>query len=68
MDFKKSLEELNKDKKRNFKQSYDLIINLKDYDIKRTESLLDFFVTLPYLRWKQVKFCGLVGPELKEQS
>ena len=68
-DFKIALEEVKKvSPKRNFKQSYDIIINLRDYDIKRTENHVDFFATLHYPRGKPVKICGFVGPELKDQS
>lgn len=67
--FVKALEEAKKaSKKRNFSQSYDLIINLKDYDIKRTESHVDFFALLPKNTGKKKKICGLIGPELKPQS
>lgn len=54
--------------KRNFKQSYDLIINLKGLDLKKQEHQIDAFVTLPHSRGKKVKVCALVGPELEEQS
>lgn len=36
-----------KSKKRNFTQRYDLIINLKDLDLKKTENKFDEFFTLP---------------------
>lgn len=55
-------------KKRNFKQSYDLIINLKGIDIKKQEHQIDTFITLPHSRSKKVKVCALVGPELEEQA
>jgi len=43
----KSLEELRKqEKKRNFDQSIDLIINLKSFDVKKDS--INLFVTLPY--------------------
>ena len=54
--------------KRNFKQSFDLIINLKGLDIKKPEHQIDTFVTLPHSRGKKVKVCALVGPELGEQA
>ena len=55
-------------KKRNFKQSYDLIINLKGIDTKKKEHQIDTFITLPHLRGKKVKVCALVGPELEGQA
>ena len=54
--------------KRNFIQSYDLIINLKGLDLKKQEHQVDAFVTLPHLRGKKVKVCALVGAELAEQA
>lgn len=54
--------------KRNFKQSYDLIINLKGLDLKKQEHQIDTFITLPHSRGKKVKVCALVGPELEEQA
>ncbi len=54
--------------KRNFKQSYDLIINLKGLDAKKQEHQIDIFITMPHLRGKKVKVCALVGPELESQA
>ena len=54
--------------KRNFKQTYDLIINLKGLDLKKPEHQVDSFVTLPHTRGKKVKICALVGPEMGEQA
>ncbi|MBI3026923.1 50S ribosomal protein L1 [Candidatus Woesearchaeota archaeon] len=54
--------------KRNFKQSFDLIINLKGLDLKKQEHQVDAFVTLPHPRGKKAKVCALVGPELEQQA
>ncbi len=54
--------------KRNFKQSIDLIINLKGLDLKKPEHQIETFITLPNSRGKKVKVCALVGPELEEQA
>ena len=54
--------------KRNFKQSFDLIINLKGIDLKKQEHQIDTFITLPHSRGKKVKVCALVGAELGEQA
>jgi len=51
--------------KRKFKQSYDLIITLKNIDLKKTDNHIDIFAALHYDRGKKVKICALVGPELK---
>ena len=53
---------------RNFKQSIDIIINLKEIDIKKTDQQFDFFVTLPHSKGKGAKVCGLVGPELQDEA
>jgi len=53
-------------KKRNFKQTYDLIVNLKDIDIKKVQ--VNQFVTLHYTIGKKVRICALVGPELLSQA
>ena len=63
---KKVLEELNKEKKRKFSQSYDLIINLKDFDIKSNP--INFFATLHYQRGKKVSTCALVGQGLADKA
>ena len=55
-------------KSRNFRQSYDLIINLKGLDTKKQEHRIDVFITLPHSRGKKVKVCALVGPELEGQA
>ena len=54
--------------KRNFRQTFDLIINLKDLDLKKQEHQVDTFVTLPNSRGRKVKVCALVGAELSEQA
>lgn len=65
-DVKTGLDELKKQPKRNFAQSYDLVINLKNLDIKTNP--LDFFVTLPFPRGKTVKIAAFVDQELAEQA
>ncbi len=55
-------------KKRNFKQTFEFIVNLKDMDIKKPEGQLDFFVPLHFSRGKKPRICALVGPELKEEA
>ena len=54
--------------KRNFKQTFDLIINLKGIDLKKPEHQIDVFVTLPHSRGKKIKVCALVGAELEEHA
>lgn len=54
--------------KRNFSQSVDLVINLKDIDLKKSDQQLDLYVALHYSYGKDVKICGLVGPELVDEA
>jgi len=55
-------------KKRNFKQSIDLIINLKDVDLKKPDNQIDIFVPLHFGTGHIIKVCALVGPELLSQA
>lgn len=72
MDQKQIIEALKKlkesSKKRNFKQSVDLIITFKDLDMKKTENQMLLFATLPHTPGKDLKICALVGPEMKEET
>jgi len=54
--------------KRNFKQSVDLIINLKGLDLKKTEHNINMFVTLQHDTGKKISVCALVGPELESKA
>lgn len=55
-------------KKRNFTQTYDLIVNLKNLDLKKPEHQLDLYVQLHYSKGRKSKICALVGPELQPQA
>jgi len=72
MDKKTILEALKKlretGKKRNFSQSVDLIVTLKDIDLKKPEEQVDFFATLHHPTGKKRKVCALVGPELMDEA
>ncbi|MEM4271796.1 MAG: 50S ribosomal protein L1 [Candidatus Pacearchaeota archaeon] len=57
-----------KSPKRNFKQTIDLVITLKDLDLKKPEQQVDLFLNLHYNRGKKIKVCALVGPELFDQA
>lgn len=63
---KKALEELKKHPKRKFTQSYDLIINLKNIDVKT--SPLDFFVTLPHPKGKKIKIACFCDQQLADNA
>lgn len=54
--------------KKNFRQSVDLIINLKGIDLKKTEQQVNLFVPITNIGNKKVKVCALVGPELLSQA
>ena len=54
--------------KRNFPQSFDIIINLKDLNLKKPDEQVDVYVTLPRGLGRQKTICGLVGPELEDDS
>ena len=54
--------------KRNFKQSVDLIINLKGLALNKQENQLDLFVPLHYSSGKKISICALIGPELESQA
>ena len=57
-----------KSEKRNFVQSFDVIINLKDIDLKKPEQQVDFFGTLQHETGKKLRICALVGPELEKEA
>jgi len=60
---KKALEELRKNfKKRNFNQTVDLIVNLREFDVKRNG--FNTFVTLPH-KIKDKKVAGFLEKESK---
>jgi large subunit ribosomal protein L1 len=66
---KESLKVLrDKSAKRNFKQTIDIVLNLKDIDLKKTENQIDLFASLHFSKGKNPKICGLVAGELSEQS
>jgi len=67
--FIKAIQELReKSKKRNFSQTFDLIINLKDLDLKKTDNQIETWVQIPYSKGKPTKIGCLIGPELKEAA
>jgi len=51
-------------KKRNFSQTFDLQINFQQLDLKKPDSKVEVFVTMPHNRGKKVKVCALVGGSL----
>ena len=66
---KKLLEAVKKTSpKRNFQQSYDLIINLKELDMKKADQQVDFYAQLHNGIGKKITICALVGPTLGNAS
>jgi large subunit ribosomal protein L1 len=65
----RALQEARKNsKKRKFTQSIDLIINLKNLNIKKEEERVLTFLTLPFQKGKPVKVTALVGKELNTKA
>ncbi len=62
----KALDEVNKQPKKKFVQSYDLIINLKNINLKQTT--VDFFATLHFGNGKKVRVCAFVDQQLFDQA
>ena len=54
--------------KRNFAQSFDLVINLQEIDLKKPEQKVDSFLPLHYSKGKIPKICALVDQELGTES
>ena len=63
---KKALDALKTQPKKKFTQSYDLIINLKNLDIKQTN--IDFFSTLHFPKGKTIKIAAFADQLLKESA
>lgn len=53
-------------KKKKFSQSLDLIVTLKNFDLKKQK--LDVYVDLHHDTGKKVKVCALIGPELQDSA
>ena len=55
-------------KKRNFVQKVDIVVNLKDLDLKKPENHVDFFSQLHFSVGKKLKICALCGQELYDEA
>jgi len=62
----KALADIKAQPPRKFTQSYDLVINLKNLELKSNP--VDLFVTLPFPKGKSVKIAAFVDRELVEQA
>ncbi len=65
-DVQKAIETLKKLPPRKFSQSYDFIINLKNFDVATHP--IDFFVTLPHPKGKLIKIACFCDQQLAEQA
>jgi large subunit ribosomal protein L1 len=63
-----TLEKLKLDSQRKFKQSFDLIVALKDLDLKKPEEQVEFFAQVHTTLGKKRKLCALVGPEMMDEA
>ena len=71
MDKKNLLEALKQVKnsgKKAFTQKVDLIINLKNINLKKPEDNIDLFTILPSNPGKKIKICALVNKDLLEKA
>lgn len=57
-----------RNKKRNFSQAVDLVVSLKDLDLKKPEHQVDFFITLQNNPGKKAKIAALVSQELASEA
>lgn len=55
-------------KKRKFAQSFDLIFNLRQLDLKKETDKVNSFITLPFSIGKKITTTALVGPELSTKA
>lgn len=53
-----------KSPKRNFNQSVDFLVTLKDMDMKKQDNKIELYIVLPHTRGKKVKICGLLDQQL----
>lgn len=64
-----TIQEVRKDsKKRNFKQTFDLIVNFKGLDLKKPEHNINLFLQLPYSKGRQNKVGIFIDKELLNKS
>ncbi|MFH0867761.1 MAG: 50S ribosomal protein L1 [Candidatus Woesearchaeota archaeon] len=54
--------------KKNFKQSVDLIINLKGLDLKKPDHQINIFATLPHDTGKKISVCAFVDADMEKKA
>ncbi len=67
MNIEEAIKQLRNSKKRNFKQTFDLIINLKNIDLKRPENRITKQIVLPHGKGKDVKI-GIFSDNLQGEN
>lgn len=70
MDKNKLLEVIKKvrNTKKKFKQKFDLVINLRNLNLKKPEENINTFLTLPFSPGKKIRTCALVADELSTKA
>jgi len=63
-----AIETLKKDSQRKFKESIDLIVALKDLNLKVPEEQVEIFVQAHKTLGKPKRVCAIVGPEMAEEA
>src|SRR5437016_6046320 len=63
-----TIKKVKESSKRNFVQKIDLIINLREINLKKPEENVDLFVNLPHSAGKNIKICALVGRDMTNQA
>lgn len=51
---------------RNFTQSFDFVVTLKDVDLNDPDDQVDAYIALPHDTGDETRFAALVGPELED--
>ncbi|MBR9700646.1 hypothetical protein GOV11_02170 [Candidatus Woesearchaeota archaeon] len=64
---KEAVQSLHKHKVK-FSQSYDLLVSLKDLNLKNPDDQVEFFTQLPVSPGKKISVCALVGPEMVDEA
>jgi len=67
-ELKAALEGLKNDSPKKFKQSYDLIVALKDLNLKNPDEQVEFFTQVHKTLGRKRKVCALVGPEMADDA
>lgn len=57
-----------KSPKRNFSQTLDLLIQLKQLNLKKQEERVDLFFSLPFSKGKKTKVCAFVDVQLQKEA